>query len=317
MKIKFNLGWILAIAAAIVLAAMGFMSFYYLFSGNLILPFIVSVCLLVLPIVINGYLVPAKECSKPFYFHKEAVKEVLLLAALILLCIVSMALVNHFFTVNSRTEKIANTISDQRHQLDEMQLSYGSHVESRERNYRAYLKEVLDNKNRDAATYNRVFPNGSNDIELMVREMHNKISLKGLKESASAVYESEKVSWWQLPSVMNKVDAISSALETNYNLMVERDHNFTKDEIGQDDYWTYSYTPASKMMENFTVSDGLITTFWSILTVLIAYFFVMLPYIASERDSRSNGLFAELRKSENKNDNDDDDLLLNANIGKL
>lgn len=315
MKIKFNLGWILAIAAAIVLAAMGFMSFYYLFSGNLIIPIIVSVCLLVLPIILNAYLVPAKECSKPFYFHKEAVKEITLLVGLVILCLVSMSLVNHFFTVNSRTGMIASTISNQRHQLDEMQQSYGSHVESRERNYRAYLQEVLDNKDRDVATYNRVFPNGSNDIELMVREMHNKISLKGLKESASAVYEGENVSWWQLPSVMNKVDDISSALEKNYNLMTERDHNFKKDEMAQDDYWTYSYTSAKDMMTNFTTSDGLISSFWSVLSVLISFFFIMLPYIAAERDSRSNGLFAELRRSEDKRD--DDDLLLNANIGKL
>lgn len=313
IKIKFNLGWILAIAAAIIMAAMGFMSFYYLFGGNLILP-IVTICLLVLPIVVNMFLVPAKECAKPFYFHKEAVKEATMLVAMIALFIVSMPLVNHFFTVNSRTEKIGNTVADQRHQLDEMQLSYSNHIESRERNYRIYLQEVLDNKERDMVTYKRVFPNGSNDIELMVREMHNKISLDGLSGSVSTVYDSENISWWKLPSVMNNVDEISTALSNNYDLMVQRDHNFTKDEIAQEDYWTYSYTTAKDMMDNFTVSAGFITSLWTVLSVLIAYIFIMLPYIAAERDSRSNGLFAELRKSEDK---EDDDLLFNGNIGKL
>lgn len=314
MKIKFNLGWILAIAAAIVLAAMGFMSFYYLFSGNLILPIIVSVCLLVLPIIVCGNLVPAKECEKPFYFHKEAVKEAVLLVTMILLLIISMLLVNHFFTVNSRTEKIASTVADQRHQLEEMQASYIKHIENREDNYKAFLKEVLDNKERDLVTYNRVFPNGSNDIELMVRRLHNDLSLEGLRDSVSAVYDSENIAWWQLPAVMNKVGEISTSLEKNYNLMTQRDHHVTVDNMAQDDYWTYSFTSAKDMMENFSVSNGLITSLWAVISVLIIYLFIMLPYFSADRDSRSKGLFAELLKGEDKEYNKPQ---FNEGIGRL
>ena len=299
MKINFNLGWILAIAAAIIVAAMGFMSFYYLSEGELILPSIVAACLLVLPIVVNSVLVPSKECAKPFYFHQEAVKEASMLVVMALLFIASMPLVNHFFTVNARTEKIANTVADQRRQLDEMQQSYSNHIESRERNYRAYLHEVLDNKNHNMDLYNRVFPNGSNDIELMVRELHNKVSLDGLNDSVSAVYGRENISWWELPSVMNHVDEISTALDNNYKLMFERDHNFTKDEIAQEDYWSYFYTSAEDIKSNFTKSAGFISSLWTVLSVLLAYFFIMLPYFVAERDLRSDGLWAELRKSEN------------------
>lgn len=314
MKIKFNLGWILAIAAAVIVAAMGFMSFYYLFGGNLIGPIIVAVFLFVLPLVANMLLVPAKECAKPFYFHKAAVMEASMLAVMIFLFIVSMPLVNHFFTVNSRTEKIASEVANQRFQLDEMQQSYGNHVENREYNYRIYLQEVLENKALDMVTYEKVFQNGSNDIELMVREMHNNISLEGLSDSAPTVYESDQVRWWQLPSIMNNVEGISTALEKNYNLMVKRDHNFTKDNPAEGDYWSYSYTTINDIMDNFTVSDGFVTSLWTVLSVLLGYFLILLPYLVAERDSRNGGLFAELRKNE---DDKDDDSMFYGNIGKL
>lgn len=314
MKIKFNLGWILAIAAAIVLAAMGFMSFYYRTGGNMVWPIIMAVCMLALPIVVCMFLVPAKECSKPFYFHNAAVRESLLLGAMVILFLASMPLVDHFFTVNSRTEKIASVVADQRRQLDEMQQSYSKHVVNRTANYRAYLKEVVANKDRDVNTYNRVFPNGSNDIELMVRDMQNKISLDGLRDSVAEVYESEKISWWQLPSVMNNVEGISSALENNYNMMVQRDHNVTED-MAQDDYWTYSYTNAEDIMAQFTMSKGLINSLWTVLSTLAAYLLILLPYITAERDSRSKGLFVELREKED--DDEENDMIGRGSIGKL
>lgn len=315
MKIKFNLGWILAVAASIIVAAMSFMSFYYLESGNLVLPIIVAICLLVLPIVVNMYLIPAKECSKPFYFHQEAVKEGVLVAVMIILFIATMPLVNHFFTVNSRTEKIANTIADQRNQLEDMQVSYSKHVDRRVENYKAYLTEVLVNKDIDRNKYDSVFQNGSDDIELLVRKgLHDKLYLGGLRDSVFAVYESENINWWQLPAVMNKVGDISTALEKNYNLMSQRDQSVTVDNIPQNEYWTYEYTSVSDMMANFTVSDGFVSSIWTVISVLIAYFFIMLPYFSAERDSRSKGLFTELFKSE---DRDEDNLRFNGSIGKL
>ena len=315
MKIEFNLGWIAAIAAAIGVSAMGFMSFYYRTGGTLLWPIIVAICLLVLPIVVNMFLVPAKECSKPFYFHSAAVKETALLGAMLVLFIASMLLINHFFTVNGRTETIASAVTDQRKQLDEMQESYSKHVDNRTNNYRAYLNEVLTNKDHDMATYNRVFPDGSSDIEVMVRTMKNKISLDGLNDSIDGVYGSEKIRWWQLPSVMNNVEGISTALENSYNMIVQRDHNDTIDHIAQNDYWDYTYTTAGDIISNFTTPAGFISSPWTIVSMLIAYLLIMLRYLAADRDSRSKGLFAELRKK--GKDDEDDNLVETGTIGKL
>lgn len=314
MRIKFNLGWILAIAAAIVVAAMGFMSFYYRTGGSLVLPIIVAVCLLVLPILVNMFLVPAKECEKPFYFHKEAVKEFSLLAAMVVLFVVSLFLVNHFFTVNSRADEISNAVADQRRQLEEMQESYSKHVETRADIYRAFLNEVVANKDIDQATYDRVFPNGSNDIDLMVRGFKNKIFLEGLTDSVTDVFKAEKISWWQLPTVMKNVETISTLLDKNYDLMVTRDHSVTDDEMGQNDYWTFNYTKAVDIKSMYTKPEGIISSIWTVLSVLIAYILIMLPYLSAERDLRSKGLFAELRKSE---DNEDEFTSENENIGRL
>lgn len=307
MKIKFNLGWILAIAGAIGLAAMAFMSFYYATSGQLVTPIIVAVCLLLLPILVSMYLVPAKECRQPFYFHSSAVKEAILLVSMIVLFFVSMFLTNHFFTVNSRTEKIAGIVENQRRQYDDMQASYSKHVETRTENYRNYLKEVKNNMDQDLVTYNKVFPNGSSDIDIMVRDMSVKISPRGLKDSTSTVYGKESLSWWQLPTVMNNVESISSMLEKNYNLMVECDHNFGDDNLPDEEYWSYTYTKAADIMTEFTQKDGLVTSLWTVLSVIVAYLLIMLPYITAERDLRSKGLLAELKDNLHDDYDDDDD----------
>lgn len=314
MKIRFNLGWILAIAAAIVLAAMGFMAFYYRTGGSLVLPVIVAVCLLVLPIVIMGFLTPAKECSRPFYFHKEAVKEITLLAVFVVFFIVSMPLVNHFFTVNSRTDKIAGVIADQRKQLDDMKQSYGKHIDDRLSNYRVYVVEIMENKNNNLDEYNKLFPAGENDTGIFFAELREAISLEGLNDSAANIYGKENLRWWKLPIIMGNVEGISTSLESNYNKMVQRDHNpAALDSIGENDYWSYEYTKAEEIMSYFTKSNGLITSFWTVLCVLIAYLLIALPYIAAERDSRSKGLFAELANSNNNNDN----RMGTENIGRL
>ena len=312
MRIKFNLGWILAIAAAIVVAAMGFMSFYYRTGGNVVLSSFVAALLLALPIVVNMFLVPAKECSKPFYFHKMAVQELLMLAAMLILFALSLFAVNHFFTVNSRTEQISSVVTDQHRQVEDMKASYKKHVDFRETAYRAYLQEVYDHRNTDLATYEKVFPSGSNDTALMVRNLHNKISIEGLSDSTSAILKQEKISWWQLPSVMKNVDAITSTLEQNYNLMVARDHSFNEN-MAPEDYWTYSYTKAENVMDYFTKPDGPISSIWTLISVLVAYLLIMLPYITAERDSRSKGLFAELGKDEDE----DESMIENGSIGKL
>ena len=310
MSIKFNLGWILAITAALLLAALGFLSFFYGGGGELLWPIVVAVALFVLPLLVCMFMVPAKECSRPFYFHKEAVKEGLLLLAMIVLFLGSMPLINHFYTVNSRADRISEAVSNQRKQLDEMQESYGKHVQNRVKYYRAYLNEVAANKRNDPGTYAKVFPNGSDDIDLMVQAMNNSISLVGLKDSVGVKYGSDKIRWWQLPSIMNNVENISGALDKNYQLMLERDRNFTDDKGAN---WEYEYSKADDIMPLFTKRSGLISSLWAVLSSIIAFIIILLPYMAADRDSRSGGLFAELFK----HDDEEEDLFKDRSIGRI
>lgn len=299
MKIKFNLGWILSIAAAVVLAAMGFLSFFYSTGGNLVVPIIVAVCMLALPIVVNMFIVPAKECNRPFYFHQEAVKEASLLAVIIVLLLVSLFLVNHFFTVNSRTQHISKAIADQRNDYNAMFDSYQSYCDQRVETYRGLL-----------------IANHADDPDVYVNNLKTAITYP--KGDTQEIYGTDNKRWWNLPSELGNVNTVSSELEKAHQALTERDHNPDAPDFDarNDDgrWWTYEIKKADDINAMFTERKGLISNLWTVLSVLIGYLLIMLPYLAAERDSRSKGLFAELKHDP---ENDDEVSGEFEGIGKL
>lgn len=317
MKIKFNLAWILAIAVAVIMAAMGFMSFYYRTGGGLVWPIVVAVCLLALPIVTVAYLEKYKGCSKPFFFRPAAIKEISLLGALLLLCVASMALVNHFFTVNGRTKQIETVVADQRKQLIEMKQDYARHVDGRVKNYDDWLRLVISAKEHDNVRFNEVFGSNTNpsedDISVKKEFLRGRITLEGLSDSVSGVFNQEQYHWWMLPRVMNNVEEITSVLKNSHDLMVQRSHNDTVN-MNTADYWEYSYTQADDIMSFFTKSDGFISNIWTVLSILLAYLCIMLPYLMTDRDSRHKGLFIELKKKDEYEEEVSDDQI---GIGSL
>lgn len=281
MKIEFNLGWILAIAAALVVAAMGFISFYYLTGGDLTRSAIVAGCLLVIPVVIVMLLVPAKECN-PGLFHPSAVKEAVLLGIMLVLLIASMSLVNHFFTVSGRTDTIDKAVMDQNQQAKMMSQGYKAHVEGRLENWGSYL--ILRNVK---------------DVDINVEAMKDSILPAGL-DTIGSVSGGKNLSWWQLPRMMKNVEQISAPLEALYNTLQKYDKSFNKD--GMAGKWTYEYTKAEDLMSHFTASEGFISNLWTVVSVLIAYLLILLPYFAADRDSRSKGLWNELFKNGYRSD---------------
>lgn len=327
MKIKFNLGWILAIAAALVLAAMGFMSFYYFNGGKPLWGIIVAVCLLVIPVIVCMQLVKAKGCSKPFYFHSSAITEFAMLAVMLVVLVGAMATTNHFFTVNSRTIKIQEVVGNQRAQLDEMTADYRDYVTNRVSNYKTTLETVRDYRVGNEQLYDRLFGNDTTSkVGFMVSRLEGNISIPKQKDTVPDVMSNETMRWWQLPSVMNNVDDITSALQNRYDFLVERAKNDTADmtvlrEYGNEhpslgiivpEYWNFSYSSASDIMNYFTNSKGFISNIWAVLCGLVGVLLIMLPYIVTERDGRSKGLWKEFQKKE-----DDDEMEENGNIGTL
>lgn len=326
MKIKFNLGWILAVAAALVLAAMGFMSFYYLNGGKPLWGIIVAVCLLVIPVIVCMQLVKAKGCSKPFYFHRAAVTEMTMLLVMLVVLVGAMAATNHFFTVNSRTKQIQEVVGNQRTQLDEMTVDYRNYVASRVSNYKSTLETVLTNRVGNEQLCDKLHMNDTADVKFMVDNLNGKISIPKQKDTIPDVMSNETMRWWQLPTVMNKVEDITSALQNRYDFLVERAKNDTADmtvlrEYGNEhpslgiivpEYWSFSYSSASDIMNYFTDSKGFISNLWAVLCGLVGVLLIMLPYIVTERDGRNKGLWKELQKKE-----DDDEIEENGNIGTL
>lgn len=280
MKINFNLGWILSIAAAVIVAAMVFLSLFYSNDGNGVIPAIVAACMLVLPIVAVGFLVPAKECSKPFYFHSKAIVELVFLAVIIVLFATSIVLVDHFFTVNSRTNEISNAIAEQRNDYDKMFEDYESYCNKRIVSYTDYLDSV-----------------NADDTSQAINSLKESISFP--KGDADVIYGSGKKRWWNLPSEMGNIDIVSNALAETHNALSERDRNPEAPDYdsrhSSNNWWNYEPKNAADIKALFTNKNGIVSNIWSVASILLAYIFIMLPYIAAERDSRSKGLFAELK----------------------
>lgn len=314
MKIKFNLGWILAIAAVLALAGMGFMSMYYLNEGKVFWGIIAAACLLIIPIVVSIQLLQAKECARPFYFHKAAVKEVIMLFVMFVVFIGAMGVINHFYTVNSRTNAINKIVTTQLGQTNDMIDNYKDYVKERTSNYELLLKGTAMSKNGNETLFGVVFPKGDtdvNDTSVNVRNFKIRIDIIGqTNEAAVSGFANKK--WWELSSVMNNVDDISNAVEKEYKFLVERSHNDTitiplmkkiqaelrLPGIADIDYWDYNYTKADDIMYFFTNYDGFITSIWTVISAIICILLAMLPYFVAERDSRSKGLMVELKKNE-------------------
>lgn len=326
-NIGFNLGWILAVAAALVLAGMGFMSFYYLCGGKTLWGIIVAVCLLVIPIIVCMQLVKAKSCTRPFYFHSSAVKEFSMLMVMLVVLVGAMAAINHFFTVNSRTKQIQEVVSNQRNQLDKMIADYCAYVDNRVANYQSILETVRDNREGNELLYERLFGNDTTSkVGFMVDMLKGDLSILQQNNATPKAMSSEKVSWWQLPTIMNNVDTITSALQYKYDTLVERAKNGTADiiilrEYGSEhpslgitvpEYWTYSYANAADIKTYFTESKGLITNIWAVVCGLVGILLTMLPYFVTDRDSRSKGLWKEFTKKE-----DEDELEENGSVGTV
>lgn len=328
MKVKFNLGWILAVAAAIALAGMGFMSFYYLKGGELLWGIIVAACLLIIPIVVSAQLLKAKECAKPFYFHKAAVTEVIMLAVMLVVLVVSMGSINHFYTVNSRTNEINKIVSEQSGQLDDMIDNYKSFVKERTDNYKLLLRGLSMNEYGNELIFAEVFPNGdTSSIQLKVDNFKRRIDIIGQNSGITTLNELTNKKWWELSSIMLNVDNVSNAVEKEYKELVQRSHNDTvtiplmrrmQDElklegIADIDYWDYNYTKADDVMYYFTNYAGFVTSIWTIISAIVCILLIMLPYFVAERDSRSKGLIKEF----GKNEEDDGNLFDNGSIGKV
>lgn len=302
MKIKFNLGWIIAIAAAVALAAMGFLSFYYRTGGELVLPIIVAACLLVLPIVVVAFATSAKRCSKPFYFRKNAIIELILLVVTLLFCAGSMIAIDHFFTVNGRTTEIAQLLSDQNKQINEMRDSYKEHVDTRIKDYNTNLTSALNHKAYNSDRYNLYFPNGDMDINILTNTLKERIMPESIDSIYNQTITNVDFSWWELPSVMNNLEEKSENIGHLYDGLIQCDHNDSSDMKEAYHFWTFNRITASDIKPQFTTPKGTISNLWSILAAIIVFIFILFPYFTAERDQRSKGLLAELTKDDDSDD---------------
>lgn len=318
MRNKFTLGWILAVVALLVLAGMGFMGRYYQDSGKLVWGIIEAVCLLVVPIILTVLLKKYKGCSKPFFFQSYAIREFALLMVMGVVCIVSMFLINHFFTVNSRSEDIGSIRKNIDKAKTSMITHYQNYAKQRRDNYMSNLKIVIDWSSGNEALADYVISILGNDTTSYDTAIIDKGDLFYSKidasESVSQSLEtsiSKKTKWWQLPEFMNSVDSTSvkglyaSLLErskngeADYDLLdmmrkygvIETDHELKEEKKKLE--WSYNSGDVISANMGYFTDRGPITI-WAVLVALAAFAIALLPYFATDRHPNHRGLFREM-----------------------
>lgn len=332
MKNKFPLGWILAVAALLVMAGLGFMSSYYATGGKLAGGIIVAVCMLVIPIVLTMLLIKLKGTMKPFFFRRNAFIELGVLILMLAACFVSMWLIDQFFAVNSQAEEIGGIMKNLRGKEEEMFDHYDNYTKNRKEKYMGNLGQVVTESkgNEIIAAYviNELCLDTTNadtlkaDIEDKGTSFYNTIKRFTNDtipevENVSASDILKKSKWWELPMLLNQADSVTAPILDEYNQLLARSENGKADIILLDKMvelhvietavvesekemlrWSYVPVDAVNIKHFFTDKNGFITSIWSVLIALAAFVLALLPYLAADnRDPRSRGLLEIFKKS--------------------
>lgn len=330
MKSKFPLGWILAVAALVLLAAMGFMSMYYTYGGEkLSVCIIVAVCLLAVPILLTAMLIKLKGVTKPFFFRSNAFKELGLLIVMLAGCIISMGLVDHFFNVNSKTKDISDITKGLSEKEKTMLSDYDDYVERRTNSFVEKLNMVVfesGNERIRASIIDSLGIDTTQSHENLVADIIDKgesfkhTITRDTVSNGSTVQASSSalnLKWWDLPKTMKRADNLAADFLAEIDKLVKRSKNGDADIQLYDIMiasginvssvesekanlsWAYPSVNSVNIKHYFTDHDGFITTKWSVLVALAAFALALLPYFAAYRDPRNKGLMEIFKKPTN------------------
>lgn len=329
MRNKFPLGWILAVAALVMMAGLGFMSSYYATGGKLTGGIIVAVCMLVVPIVLTMLLIKLKGVTKPFFFRSNAFKELGVLILVLAVCVVSMGLIDHFFAVNRHAGEIGDIMNNMSKTEETMLANYKDYASKRRDKYVLNLQTLVKRKKgndaRLAAYVDSILGADTTaylkKIEAKGKTFYATISLgDSISANGNALGLSvlKKSKWWELPVLMSNADRISDTIRNEYDQLKNRSENGKADytllnkmyeyglisdikkETAQDNLrWQYDPGDAVNIKHFFTDNYGFITSKWSVLVALVAFALALLPYFAAFRDPLSKGLLEIFRKPSN------------------
>ena len=299
MKLKFSLGWILSIIAALAIALLTFFSSNFQHLGDKVgISIIIAVILVAALLVIAYYLVQIKKVSMPVHFHKAALIETLLLLLFVFIAFVSVLTTNHFYAVMGRKDVIQTEVKTQIYQMDNMFASYNDNVKERTTNYKSLLESIKKNKKNNLSAYEK---SGLNDYSVndLVALFHSSISCD-VMQSQIMKWENDmmqRTSGLGLVRLMPRIPEIDQQLNAVHSTLAEKSKIEISSDLGGykiEPKWTYTLTIGNNIMKNFQRSEDEKLSIWAFVISILASFLMLLPYIAAERDGRSKGLIWEL-----------------------
>lgn len=295
MKKNFSIGWLFAVIAAVVVAALLFFSFNFQDVGEKV--FVDVVLAAVIASLMLGcvfVLTLLKKVSIPLNFHKSAGVELFLLCIFIVGTVVVWCGTSHFYAVMERKSDIRKDVEAQISQMDEMFEDYNENVKNREEAYRAELESIKRNKNNNRAMYYR---EGLNDYDietLVINNLTDKIACGDEMQTKIEKWENgllSRTNGIRITFLIPGIREIDNQLNSTLEELKTKDRESEKGLNGA--HWDYTLNVSDDIMSHFKKQEREGLNIIALIVSIITSFVMLLPYIAAERDGRSKGMLWE------------------------
>lgn len=295
MQTKFSIGWLFAVIAAVVVAALLFFSFNFQHVGeNVGIDVVLAAGIALLMLGCVFVLTLLKKVSIPLNFHKGASVELSLLFIFIVGTVGIGSGTSHFYAVMERKSDIRKDVEAQISQMDEMFEDYNENVKNREEAYRAELESIKRNKNNNRAMYNREELHRYDIETLVINNLTDKIACGDEMQTEIETWEYGLLSRTNgmgiiilIPSIREIDNQLNSTLEE----LKTKDRESEKGLNGA--HWDYTLNVSKDIMNHFKKQEGEGLSIIALFVSIITSFVMLLPYIAAERDGRSKGMLWE------------------------
>lgn len=300
MNKKFNYALVISLICAFIYGFITFLSLNFFWNGNIMKSVFVAISIICVLELIVFVLKLLKSASHDFI--KNAYYEISILIIFLLFSIVLSVTYSHYFTVRDRKQNISNKILTDIDKSKKMFDAYETYANNRIRTYNEQLETAISGKVSNKAFF---LETGFRDNGESYSIQRNRMIRVFSDDLMPAQYDSLKVhafKWlddaevsltkWKPIGLMSVISSIEkeviqwrSQLQ-NYSLSTKK---------AETDPFQYQISFSSVEQE---LTKQQIPTLFSIITALLLYCLILLPYLATSRIQKSRTLFDLIRKKE-------------------
>lgn len=296
-RLTFSWGHIIAFVALIIVSYVSFMGFTYLFNGNFTIGILgmtgTDLCYILF--FIGGQQMKASGTK----IWRKIVWERIFIFGTPLIFLAGMIAMSHFWTVYSRNDRIVASFNEAVSNSKKLFEDYDRYSENRINNYEINLQDIIDNRDKDTATFRA---SGFNPLlyDIQRQNMVTTLRLQLRSENYDKLRD-EAREWinkstedgntvWNV-FLLGNLHEIKDAISSWENQLKEFSTNKMSNEELLEDVDVFSSEGAQKAREGIEAMSSDITvqgppTIWAILFGVLMYLLLLFPYLIQQRHGR-------------------------------